>query len=65
MKQLPVVGFNGGRYDVNTMKTAFFPFLVKQNELEFVNKKQNSYMCPFSERPRLLDMVSYSATSTS
>ena len=65
MKQLPVIGFNSGRYDLNAMKTAFFPSLLKQNKLEFVTKKQNSYMCLSSERLRLLDMVSYLAAGTS
>ena len=65
MKQLPVIGFNSGRYDLNAMKTAFFPSLLKQTKVEFVTKKQNSYMCLSSEGLRLLDMVSYLAAGTS
>ena len=46
------------------MKTAFFPSLLKQTKVEFITKKQNSYMCLSSEGLRLLDMVSYLAAGT-
>ena len=64
MKQLPVEGFNSGRYDLNAMMTAFFPFLLEQTKVEFVTEK-NSYMRLSSEGLRLLDMVSYLAAGTS
>ena len=66
MKQLPVIGFNSGQYELNAMKSAFFPSVLKQTKVEFVTKKQNSYMClSIIEGLPLLDMVSYLAAGTS
>ena len=49
MMQIPVVGFNSGKYDINMVK----PYLVKslkENDLiKFVVKKSNTFMCITTE----------------
>ena len=47
--QLPVLGFNSGKYDLNTIKRYFVPLLIPNSDTEqpscFVIKRQNSFMC--------------------
>ena len=45
LRQLPVIGFNSGRYDLNVIKQFLIPYLLKNGENQFVIKRQNSFMC--------------------
>ena len=63
LHQLPVIGFNSGKYDLNVVKQFFVPNLLKRSkqddnddgeeeeddEIRFVIKRQNTFMC-FSTR---------------
>ena len=49
LHQLPVLGFNSGKYDLNTIKRFFVPLLIRNSDSEqascFVIKRHNSFMC--------------------
>ena len=49
LHQLPVIGFNSGKYDLNTIKRFFVPLLIRNSDTEhascFVIKRQTSFMC--------------------
>ena len=54
---LPVLSFNGGKYDVNVLKRYLMP-LVKTR---FVVKRSNNMMCIDTEKLRFLDICNYLA----
>ena len=45
LRQLSVIGFNSGRYDLNFIKKLFIPSMLKNDEIQFVTKRQNTFMC--------------------
>ena len=59
LAQLPVVGFNSGKYDINALKAFLMPILM--DDLKFTIKKTNTFMCLSSERLRFLDILSFLA----
>ena len=65
ISQLPVLSFNGGRYDVNVLREYLFPLLAKEGAVKYVIKKGNSYMCLSTEQLRFLDLVYYIAPGNS
>ena len=42
LQQLPVIGFNSGKYDLNMIKRSFVPLLISNNAA--VIKRQNTYV---------------------
>ena len=71
-KQLPVIGFNSSKYDVNAMKSGLFPSLLQycvQNEEGMrqmnVIKKLNTYMSISTEKLKILDILNFLAPNTS
>ena len=65
LHQLPVLGFNSGRYDLNAIKKFFVPLLIHNNTAErascFVIKRQNNFMCLSTDKLKFLDMVNFLA----
>ena len=77
LHQLPVIGFNSGRYDLNVIKQFFVPYLLKpskqenedveeeedddDDETRFVIKRQNTFMCFATKKLKFLDITSYLA----
>ena len=59
LMQLPVVGFNSGRYDINVIKPYLFSRL--ERDLQFVIKNRNEYKCVATEQLRFLDILQYLA----
>ena len=59
MNEIPVVGFNSGKYDVNIIK----PYLIQKlkEELQFVVKKNNSFMCLQTSSLKFVDIRNYIA----
>ena len=57
LQQLPVIGINSGKYDLNTIKRFFVPLMVTpcddQDESCFVIKRQNKFMCFSTNKHRL------------
>ena len=43
LAQLPVVGFNSGKYDINALTAFLMPILM--DDLKFTIKKTNTFMC--------------------
>ena len=77
LHQLPDIGFNSGRYDLNVIKQFFIPYLLKpskqdnedveeeeaddDDETRFVIKRQNTFMCFATKKLKFLDITSYLA----
>ena len=65
LQQLPVIGFNSGRYDLNAIKRFFVPLLIRNSDTEhascFVIKRQNSFMCLSTDKLKFLDIINYLA----
>ena len=69
LHQLPVLGFNSGRYDLNAIKKFFVQLLIHNNTAErascFVIKRQNNFMCLSTDKLKFLDMVNFLAPGVS
>ena len=65
LRQLPVIGFNSGHYDLNAIKKFFVPLLIRNSAAErascFVIKRQNNFMCLTTDRLKFLDILNYLA----
>ena len=65
LHQLPVLGFNSGKYDKNTIKRVFVPTSIHNSDNEhaswFVSKRQNYVMCLSTDKLKILDMVNFLA----
>ena len=65
LHQLPVIGFNSGKYDMNVIKRFFVPYLLTPSEDEdescFVIKRQNTLMCFSTYKLRFLYIINYLA----
>ena len=66
LQQLPVIGFNSGKYDLNMI---FVPFVLTpcadQDESCFVIKRQNTFMCFSTNKLRFLDIKKFLAPGVS
>ena len=60
LKELPVLGFNSGKYDLNVVKEFLFPVLV-ENEVQFAIKQNINFMCLKTEHFRFLDIINFLA----
>ena len=58
-KELIVLGFNSGRYDLNLIKPLIVKLLLKK--IEFAIKRANTYLCLKTEKLRFLDIKNYLA----
>ena len=78
LRQLPVIGFNSGRYDLNVVKKLFIPYLLKPSkqddndaddeaadEIRFIIKRQNTFMCFATKKLKFLDICNYLAPGVS
>jgi G:T-mismatch repair DNA endonuclease (very short patch repair protein) len=61
LHQLPVLSFNGGRYDLNVLKKD----LMDELDIEFVVKKGQDFMCIATDSLRFLDICNYLAAGCS
>ena len=61
--QLPVIGFNSGKYDLNMIKRSFVPLLIFNNAA--VIKRQNTYMCLYTDKLKFVDICNYLAPGVS
>ena len=66
LRQLPVIGFNSGHYDLNVVKKFFIPYMLKGNDkTRFVIKRQNTFMCFSTTSLKFLDVTQYLAPGVS
>ena len=63
LHQLPVIGFNSGKYDLNMIKRSFVPLLISNNAA--VIKRQNTYMCLYTDKLKFVDICKYLAPGVS
>ena len=63
LHQLPVIGFNSGKYDLNMIKRSFVPLLISNNAA--VIKRQNTYMCLYTDKLKFVDICNYLAPGVS
>ena len=63
LQQLPVIGFNSGKYDLNMIKRSFVPLLISNNAA--VIKRQNTFMCFSTTNLKFLDVTQYLAPGVS
>ena len=63
LQQLPVIGFNSGKYDLNMIKRSFVPLLISNNAA--VIKRQNTFMCLSTTNLKFLDVTQYLAPGVS
>ena len=61
ISQIPVLSFNGGKYDLRVMKDHLIPVLVEQEKMRFVIKRGSSYSCIATENLKFLDITNYLA----
>ena len=64
VEQVPVFGFNSGRYDINMVKEYFVKNLAEISDVN-VAKKENSYMFLSTPKFKFLDIKSYLAPGLS
>ena len=65
-EQLPVIGFNSSRYDLNLIKGKLAKCLnIADDRRAFVIKKCSKYMCIATSKFRFLDISSYLAPNVS
>ena len=64
VKQVPVFGFNSGRYDINKIKEYFVKNLAEISDVN-VAKKENSYMFLSTPNFKFLDIKNYLAPGLS
>ena len=63
--QVPVLGFNSGRYDLNLIKEHFAELLADTTKKVFVPKKANTTMFIKTEKFLFLDIINYLGPGTS
>ena len=63
LHQLPVIGFNSAKYDLNMIKRSFVPLLISNNAA--VIKRQNTFMCLSTTKLKFVDICNYLAPGVS
>ena len=61
LKELPVLGFNSGKYDLNAVKEFLFPVLVQNEGVQFTVKRNNNFMCLKTPHLHFLDVTNFLA----
>ena len=61
LNELPVLGFNSGKYDLNAVKEYLFPYLIETQPIKFTVKRNNNHMCLKTDFLKLLDISNYVA----
>lgn len=61
LRELPVLGFNSGKCDLNAVKEFLFPVLVQNEQVQFTIKRNNNFMCLKTRHLRFLDVTNFLA----
>lgn len=61
LRELPVLGFNSGKYDLNAVKEFLFPVLVQNEQVQVTIKRNNNFMCLKTRHLRFLDVTNFLA----
>lgn len=66
ISQIPVLSFNGSRYDIPVTKTSLFSVMLKTDQgIKNVIKRGNSYAAITADNFKFLDVTNYLAAGTS
>ena len=67
IQELPVIGFNSGRYDLNLVKPKLMKHLkmFENQQNKFVVKRNNNYICVSNGEFKFLDITNYLAPGCS
>ena len=65
LRELPVFGFNSGSYDTNLIKPYLYKFLKEDEEVKFMVKRNNNYMCIKTKYLKFLDVRNFLAPNFS
>ena len=63
--ELPVLGFNSGKYDLNVVKEFLFPVLVQNEQVQFTISLNSNFICLKTRHLRFLDVTNLLAPSFS
>ena len=61
LRELPVLGFNSGKYDLNAVKEFLFPYLIETQPIKFTVKRNSNHMCLKTDSLKFLDISNYVA----
>ena len=61
LNELPVLGFNSGKYDLNAVKKFLFPYQKEDHPSKFTVKRNNKHMVLKTKFLKLLDISNYVA----
>ena len=61
IQELPVLGFNSGKYDLNAVKEFLFPYLIESQPVKFTVKRNSNHMCLRTNFLKFLDITNYLA----
>ena len=61
IQELPVLGFNSGKYDLNASKEFLFPYLINHQSIKLTVKGNNNHMCIKTDSLKFLDISNYLA----
>ena len=61
IQELPVLGFNSGKYDLNAVKEFLFPYLIEHHPIKFTVKRNSNHMCLKTNFLKFLDISNYIA----
>ena len=61
IQELPVLGFNSGKYDLNATKEFLFPYLIEKQPIKFTVKRNSNHMCLKTDFLKFLDISNYLA----
>ena len=61
LMEVPVCGFNSGKYDVPLCKTVLMSYLQERSGIDFIVKKNNSFMCLKTKTLKFVDIINYLA----
>ena len=67
IEELPVIGFNSGKYDLNLVKKKLMKHLqmYENHQNKFVVKRNNNYICVSNGQLKFLDITNYLAPGCS
>jgi len=61
LNELPVLGFNSGKYDLNAVIEFLFPYLIETQPVKFTVKRNSNHMCLKTNFLKFLDITNYLA----
>ena len=61
LRELPVLGFNSGKYDLNAVKEFLFPYLIETQPIKFTVKRNSNHMCIKTDSLQFLGISNYVA----